>query len=101
MRRVYKFPFRVEDDVTLTMSRGAEILHVDAQQGVPCVWARVDPEADLVPRRFRLAGTGHDLPDDVGPDGYPSLVHVGSFQLVVLDAELAQLALAFHLFEIT
>lgn len=86
MRRVYKFPFGVDDDVTLTMPRDAEIVHVDAQQGVPCVWARVDPDADLVDRRFRLAGTGHDLPD--------GLTHVGSFQL-------AGGALVFHLFEVT
>lgn len=95
MRRVYKYVFQIEDEVQLMMPRGAEVLHVDSQSGVtPCIWARVDPEADLEQRRFRLVGTGHDLPDTVRPDGYPRLMHVGSFQL-------AGGALVFHLFEVT
>lgn len=75
MRTVWKFElFSVDDDVRITMPMGAKILHVEAQREVPCVWALVDPGADKVEYRFRLAGTGHPLPDDVGP-------HVGSFML--------------------
>lgn len=86
MRTVYKYGFAIQDDVTLTLPRDAEILHVDAQGAVPCVWALVDTTADEVDRRFLLAGTGHPLPDD-------GLTHVGSFQMVGG-------ALVFHLFEI-
>lgn len=101
MRRVYKYGLRIDDDVVLTLPRGAEILHVDVQarytvtvEGSPTiahedafVWALVDPAADTVERQFRLAGTGHDLPDD-------GLAHVGSFMM-------AGGGLVFHLFEVT
>jgi hypothetical protein len=93
-RRVYKYGFAIEDDVTITMPQGAEILHVAAQGPDACVWARVDPDAAPEKRQFRLAGTGHDLPDTVRPDGYPALAHVGSFLM-------AGGALVFHLFEVT
>lgn len=101
MRRVYKYELRIEEDIVLTLPRGAEILHVDVQaryslsvEGKPTlapedafVWALVDPSADQVDRRFRLAGTGHSMPDD-------GLTHVGSFLM-------AGGALVFHLFEVT
>lgn len=93
-RRVYKYGFDITDEITITMPKGAEILHVDAQGQGAFVWARVDPDAEPEKRRFRLAGTGHDLPADVRPDGYPVLAHVGSFLM-------ADGALVFHLFEVT
>lgn len=95
MRRVYKYGFPIADRVRLSMPRGAEIVHV-AAQGHPAfspngeaafVWALVDPEAITEERRFRLAGTGHDLPDE-------GLEHVGSFLM-------QEGLLVFHLFEVT
>lgn len=93
MRRVYKYGIRIEDDIVLTLPRGAEILHVDVQRNPAdepedaFVWALVDPSAEQVDRRFRLAGTGHGLPDD-------DLTHIGSFLMMGG-------ALVFHLFEVT
>jgi hypothetical protein len=47
----------------LTMPPGAEILCVQVQDGVPCVWARVDDDPyDQRPRDERVIavyGTGH------------------------------------------
>lgn len=93
MRRVYKYGIPIGDDIRLMLPKGAQIVHV-AAQGVPAlggedpwVWALVDPSAQMEERHFRLAGTGHDLPDD-------GLTHVGSFML-------AHGALVFHLFEVT
>lgn len=94
MRRVYKYEFPIQDDLTIYLPIGAEILHVDEQHGIPCMWARVDPSAQMEARRFRLAGTGHDLPSGLREDGYPVLAHVGSFQM-------ASGALVFHLFAVT
>lgn len=30
-------------------------------QGSPCIWFRVDPEAPVEKRQFRVVGTGHDV----------------------------------------
>jgi hypothetical protein len=71
---VWKFPFEVADQVVLRMPEGAEVLDVQAQDGVPTLWAVVDVDAPLVERRFELRGTGHPL-GDIGP-------YVGTFQLL-------------------
>ena len=68
---VWKFPFRLDDSIVLEMPEGAEILMVDCQQGQPCMWARVNPDAPKKNYIFFLCGTGHPA---------PSGDHVASFQ---------------------
>lgn len=59
----------------LPMPAGAELLHVGLDPaGAPCVWALVDPAADLVARQLDVLGTGHELPDS-------GVAFVGSFVL--------------------
>jgi len=41
------------------MKVGARVLHVEAQNGIPTLWALVDPEADSERRSFSIIGTGH------------------------------------------
>jgi len=89
--QVWKFPLKIDDIVEVQMPVGAEILYVDAQgpqHSDPgfCIWARVDPNAPMETRRFRLAGTGHPLEENVGK-------HLGSFQM--LGGQLV-----WHLFEL-
>lgn len=88
-KTVWKFPFDVTDDISIEMPAGAEVLHVEAQAGQPCIWALVDPAAKKVERRFRLAGTGH--PIAIRPRS--QFDHVGSFFM-------AAGALVFHLFDL-
>ena len=45
----------------LELPGGAEILKADMQNGMPVIWAIVDPAMSNVERRFRLAGTGHEI----------------------------------------
>ena len=75
---VHKYPLAIfdpaTDRVTVPMPWTREILCVQMQAGVPCVWARVDPESTLVPVVFAVVGTGHPLPADSGP-------YVGTVQL--------------------
>jgi hypothetical protein len=82
---VYKYALKIEDVFELDMPRGAYPLFVAEQQGQICLWARVNPELPKVKRRFRFAGTGHILGDDVGR-------HVGSV-LVRMET------LVFHVFD--
>ena len=67
------------------MPKGADILWVDMQQGQPCIWARVNPDAPKERKRIRIFGTGHPIPDDLGD-------YVGTFMM-------KDGALVFHLYE--
>jgi hypothetical protein len=84
-RKIFKYPFPVSDLVRLQMPEGARILSVQVQRESPCLWALIDPDAQIVWRNFRVFGTGHPLP--------PSFVgeFLGTFQLRGGD-------LVFHLF---
>jgi hypothetical protein len=87
MRTVYKYPIEIKGVQELDMPVGASVLTVQIQRGRPCIWAIVDPEqAEINPRSFRLAGTGHPI------DGDDVLCYIGTFQLSEGD-------LVFHLFE--
>lgn len=50
---VWKFPipFGIGVEPWVTMPKGSRPLHVDVQNGVPCVWALVNP--DLMSERLR------------------------------------------------
>lgn len=54
------FKFRLEHLAEeVQMPVGAQILHVHDQDGGPCIWALVDPDAKKEVRRFFIVGTGH------------------------------------------
>ena len=68
------------------MPAGAEILHVEVQHGVPCLWALVETDRELVQRAFRIFGTGHRIDVPVRKHVASFLMHDGS--------------LVWHLFEV-
>ena len=82
---VWKYQFPITDEFALTMKVGAQVLHVEAQNGIPTLWALVDPKADLERRLFSIVGTGH-------PTNLLAEQHVASF--LQLDG-----SLVWHLFE--
>lgn len=87
MVTIFKYPIPVEDRPLVRMPRGAQILALQIQHGIPCLWALVpNADAPMVERRFRLFGTGHDMGDTIG------LAYVGTYQM-------SGGALVFHLFE--
>jgi hypothetical protein len=51
----------VTDCQIVRMPEGAEILSVADQRGELCVWALVDPDADLENRMFYIFGTGNPV----------------------------------------
>ena len=94
MRTVYKWPISdVRDEIVLDMPEGAEVLTFRMQYDVPTLWALVDPEAEIVPRHFRLAGTGHPIDED-------ELGYIGSVQLMDMEFHGERQQLVFHLFEV-
>lgn len=59
MRRIFKYSIPVQNEIEIMMPKGAEILACQVQHGSPWVWALVDEDAPMVPREFRMRGTGH------------------------------------------
>ncbi len=75
MRKIFKYPLKVEDVQMIEMPKGAAILTVQAQQEIPCIWAEVDPDAPPVKRCFTTYGTGHRV-EEIKARSY-----VGTYQL--------------------
>lgn len=71
MRRVFKYELGFPD-TDLDLPLGAVLLHVAPQNGVPCLWALVDPEAPKAKCCFAIVGTGHAVPREAA--------YVGSWQ---------------------
>jgi hypothetical protein len=87
MKTIWKFPLEVTDVQTVRMPRGARILCVQVQSGVPCLWAEVDPKAETELRTLRIYGTGHPMAEGEQRN------YVGTFQLVGM-------GLVFHVYEV-
>lgn len=85
-KSVWKYPIlRPETHFTIEMPSGAEILSIQVQNNIPCIWALVNTETVMIDnKRFLLVGTGHDI------DVVDELKFIGTFQLDKL---------VFHLFE--
>ena len=60
---IYKYTLTVTDEQRVSMPEGAVVLSVQEQHGELCFWARVDLNAPLKYRKFRVIGTGHPIPD--------------------------------------
>jgi hypothetical protein len=59
VRAYWKYPLGMTSaDQAIEMPKGASIVHVDNQGGVPCIWVLVNPDAEPVTRTFCLLATG-------------------------------------------
>ena len=66
MKTIYKYTLTGLDKGRLELPVGAEILTVQEQRGMVCLWAIVEPKAKKETRVFKIFGTGHDIPDNPG-----------------------------------
>lgn len=74
MKTIYKYEVPSRGFATM-MPEGARILSVGEQGGGMFVWAIVDSEqSPTVPRRLRVYGTGHPMPDE--PGKFLGTIHV-------------------------
>ena len=74
---IWKFPFAITDRQFVTMPDDAEILRIEVQDGLPCLWAMVDPSKMRLAVMLATYGTGHQLPND--PGEYLGTYQVGGF----------------------
>lgn len=60
---VYKYPLKSSRDTILALPIGAELLHVNVQNGGLFLWAKVDAdESETEDRSIEVVGTGHSFP---------------------------------------
>jgi len=81
---VYKYPFEIAAEFSLEMPAPGDIVHVDMQNGVPCIWAVVWPDSGaVVTRKFRIHGTGKPWEDTVNMKHHGTLIeHPGPRPMV-------------------
>lgn len=73
---IYKYPLKL-GATTLTMPLVADILCVQIQNHLICLWAEVaDPDGPSKSREFVVLGTGHDIPERAGT----SRMYIGTVQ---------------------
>jgi hypothetical protein len=64
-KTVWKYSLRSPDDYPIIeMPAGAKPLHFGLQDGVPTLWALVNPGEPSKRHAFRFAGTGHLIEED-------------------------------------
>ncbi len=87
---VWKFELDKLGTKAVEMPVGAEILTMQTQNGTPCIWALVNPDAERETRHFEVYGTGHPM----FYDARATRKYVGTYQLSEGD-------LVLHVFEYT
>lgn len=74
MQTIYKYRINTSES-SVDLPEGAEILSVGEQDNRVYLWARVDTDKPLVPRRIYVIGTGFSL--DLGTEPrYVGTVHM-------------------------
>jgi hypothetical protein len=79
MHTIHKYPLHTygfNQPFNIQMPIGATPIAVQTQQGIPCMWARVDDDLPRDDRRFLICGTGFPLPRKGA--------YIGTFQLGAL-----------------
>lgn len=75
-KKIFKYQIETLDNQTIEMPRGAEILHLDLQNNIPCIWALVDDKNPKEKREFLVVGTGHEIDYNI------EFNYVGTYQLM-------------------
>jgi hypothetical protein len=75
MQVIHKYELFVVDKQRVYMFEDAKILCVQVQNGEPYIWAQGDPGLPLVPKIFRIFGTGRVIINN------EFLVYVGTIQV--------------------
>ena len=86
MKTIYKYELPINDEVTLDMPSGAEILCVQEQHQQVMLWAVVNHDNPVAEKRFYMRGTGHPMYEAENAN------YISSVQL-------SGGALVFHVFE--
>lgn len=84
--RIWKWTLAPTDLQSISVPKGAKLLSVQMQGGLPQLWALCDETAEKEPRHVAIYGTGNPMPDEPGKYIDTFQAHGG--------------ALVFHAFEV-
>ena len=81
MRVIHKYPLEVRDKQQIELPKDSEILTIQTQKGIPCLWALVQTENSKEVRTIHTFGTGNEINIDTDNLTYISTyqLHSGSF----------------------
>ncbi len=83
---IWKFELKITEEQEISMPMYAEILCVQCQNEVGCLWAMVNPQNEKENRIIIIRGTGHMFEKD------PLKKYIGTFHI-------SKGALVWHVFE--
>lgn len=87
-KTIWKYELKITDTQLLEIPKDAEILSVQFQLGILCLWVLVNPKNDLEERTIEVFGTGHNVQCDMGIERK----YIGTVQDPAMD-------LVWHVFE--
>lgn len=61
-KEIWKYELQTTGSQAIEMPIGAEILTVQTQNDIPCLWALVHPKESKEMRFIDVYGTGHNVP---------------------------------------
>lgn len=77
MKRIFKYALRTTDIQIVHMPKDAEVLTVQVQNGIPCIWAIVGESDPLVRMEVETFGTGRTMPESP----LRNRKYIGTYQL--------------------
>ena len=78
--KILKYQLKKDDEQIIKIPERSEILDIQLQNGIPVMWAKVDPESEDIEIKINMYGTGWEInDDDTTEDIYLSTVQDGSF----------------------
>lgn len=83
---IYKYELKITDEQIVQLPFNAQILTVQMQGDMCCLWALVEPMNELEERTIYIHGTGHPIKDT------KKYKYINTFQIT-------HLGLVFHVFE--
>ncbi len=63
MTTIWKYELGEVDNQVISIPEGYELLSVQVQNGVPCLWAKVEPKNNREELEIIIHGTGHNAND--------------------------------------
>ena len=78
MNTIFKTKLDICDFQTIELPQNYKILHIDKQEGCPCIWYECDSELPIVKLDIYCVGTGYRM-DDLPPMKYIGTVLIDGF----------------------
>lgn len=79
MKTIFKTKLDICDLQNIELPIDFRILHLDKQDGVPCIWYECDSTSPLVSLQIYCYGTGYNMDDEAHPKKYIGTVQIDGF----------------------